>query len=243
MLQSFCQGTLFGEQFGPQVPLLAFHGWGRSHEDFRDSLRQVGGLAIDLPGFGASPAPAQAWGAAQFANAVAPLLDSFDEPPILVGHSLGGRVALQLALMRPQAVRHVIFIATPLLRLTGKKRRGPLKFRVAKRLHGFGIVGDTTMEHYRNRYGSRDYRNATGVMRESLVRLVNESYESVLADLNVGSTLLWARDDTETPIEIAEKSLPLLTNAELQVLDSGGHMLPTSQPDVVAEVIRKVRSK
>nr|MBA3654062.1 hypothetical protein [Actinomycetota bacterium] len=72
MLQAFAGGRLFGEQFGTGSPwAVALHGWGRTHTDFAAVLRGLDAVAFDLPGFGATPPPAIAWGSPDYAEAVA----------------------------------------------------------------------------------------------------------------------------------------------------------------------------
>ena len=76
MLKSFAEGTVFGERFGDgPVQVLALHGWGRDRRDFDEVLRGLDAVAVDLPGFGASPAPGEAIGTAGYARLIAPVLD------------------------------------------------------------------------------------------------------------------------------------------------------------------------
>lgn len=64
-------------------------------------------LAPDLPGHGAA-AWAPAYSFARHAEAVLPLLEGFDGPVPVVGHSMGGVVALELALLAPDRVSRVV---------------------------------------------------------------------------------------------------------------------------------------
>ena len=58
MLKTFAGGRLFGECYGQGTAwVLAFHGWMRSHRDFDEVLEGIEAIAVDLPGFGAAPAP------------------------------------------------------------------------------------------------------------------------------------------------------------------------------------------
>jgi pimeloyl-ACP methyl ester carboxylesterase len=98
----------------PATVLL--HGWGDTKEIWRPALTALvsrGGraLAPDLPGHGESPL-AGAARMAHLAERVATLaaargLRTFD----LVGHSMGGNVALELALARPELVRRLVLVA------------------------------------------------------------------------------------------------------------------------------------
>ncbi len=74
---------------------------------------------------------------------------------------------------------------------------------MARALHRARLVGDGRMERARQRYGSADYRAAQGVMRDVLVRLVNERYDDALAALRCPVELVWGDDDAEAPVETA----------------------------------------
>src|SRR5436309_7264659 len=105
MLTAFDDGRLFGATTGDGHPwVLALHGWRRTHRDFDRVLAGIDAIALDLPGFGASPEPPDAWGSAAFADAITPVLDTFDTAPVVLGHSFGGRVAVQLAAAYPDRV-------------------------------------------------------------------------------------------------------------------------------------------
>jgi pimeloyl-ACP methyl ester carboxylesterase len=92
------------------------------------------------------------------------------------------------------------------------------------------------MDRYRERYGSTDYRQATGVMREVFVQVVNESYEAELARLRCPTLLLWGRNDTAAPLGQAEQGAAICSTATLRVIE-GGHDLHLSQPDVFVDAI------
>src|SRR3954468_21028806 len=78
MLTAYDNGRLFGERAGTASPwILALHGWQRTHRDFARVLESLDALAVDLPGFGASPPPPEAWGGADYAAALLPILDTF----------------------------------------------------------------------------------------------------------------------------------------------------------------------
>src|SRR5438067_3542048 len=99
MLKAFDDGRLFGAAFGSGPPwVLALHGWRRTQRDWNDVLVGLDAIALDLPGFGATPLPDRPWGSPEYAAAVTPVLErEFDGPAVVIGHSFGGRVATHLA--------------------------------------------------------------------------------------------------------------------------------------------------
>jgi pimeloyl-ACP methyl ester carboxylesterase len=67
-------------------------------------------------------------------------------------------------------------------------------------------------------------------MREVLVRAVNESYDELLARLDLPVVLLWGEDDREVPVAVAELAASQLPKAELLVVAGAGHHLPRTHP-------------
>lgn len=238
-LRSFLDGALFGEVYGDDDPkVLALHGWGRRGSDFSAALDGLSGVALDLPGFGASPVPEAVIGADSYADIVAQVLDSFDRPPVLVGHSFGGRVAVCLAAKHPDRVGQLILTGVPLIRLeTG--RRPPVGYRMIRRLHQMGVFSDERMERIKKSRGSSDYRAANGVMRDILVKVVNESYEGQLSRLESPVLLLWGSKDTDVPVSVAESASALIPDSEIQVLEGVGHLVPTQAPEALNRAIAR----
>ncbi|HEX6287342.1 MAG TPA: alpha/beta hydrolase [Acidimicrobiia bacterium] len=236
-LRSFADGALFAEVYGSGPPtVLALHGWGRRGSDFAKSLEGLSGIAPDLPGFGASPVPREPIGADAYADIVVEILDSFDRPPVLVGHSFGGRVAVCLAAKHPGRVGDLVLTGVPLIRLeTG--RRPPAVYRLVRWLNSIGLVSDERIEREKKRRGSADYRAADGVMRDILVKVVNESYEGQLGRIDKRVHLLWGADDTEVPVSVAEAASALLSNSKLEVLPGVGHFVPLQAPGELRHAI------
>lgn len=233
-LKSLAGGRLFGSTFGGEPSrVLALHGWGRSHRDFSAVLEGLDAVAVDLPGFGASPPPERAVGAHGYAELVAPVLSRFDRPPVVVGHSFGGRIAVALEADAPGSFAGMVLTGVPLVRRASSSRI-PLGYRVIKAANRIGIVSDERLERERRSRGSADYRSATGVMRDVLVTVVNESYESELSTIDLPVRLLWGKNDTEVPVEVAERAMEILgKRSSLAIVEHGGHLLPVTDPDRV----------
>lgn len=109
------------EEWGSGAPVLALHGLGLESSSFTGLAQGVNALgmrmlAVDLPGFGKTPAPQHPLTAAALAAPVIELARTLETPPIVMGMSLGARVALECALLAPEAFRGVVMMAAPLPR-------------------------------------------------------------------------------------------------------------------------------
>ncbi len=244
MLRAYGDGNLFGEPYGEgPVRVVWLHGWGRRGQDFAAAASElaesgVASVALDLPGFGSSPLPGAAGGARLYAQLLAPALSQLAEQPlVLVGHSFGGRIAVVLGADHPELVRALVLTGSPLLRRQGASR-SPWRYRSVRWLHAHGVVSERQMEAARQRYGSADYRNASGLLRDVLVASVNESYEDELARLRVPVTMVWGEGDVDVPVDVATRVGAMLKDPPtLRVLKGIGHLVPVEAPaDLVASV-------
>ncbi len=242
-LTSYQRGTVFASRHGSgEVPrVLALHGWGRDRTDFDAVLAGWDAVALDLPGFGVSPPPPEAWTPGDYAErAVAPVLGELPEPVIVVGHSFGGRVAVHLAAgAAADRVAGLVLVGVPLLRLAAPGKPS-LRYRLLRAAHRAGLFSDERMEAARRRHGSRDYRTASPLMRQVLVRAVNETYEEQLGRLAWPTELLWGEDDAEVPVAVAAAAAAAAPPARLTIVPGAGHLLPVTHPAEVRAAVERV---
>ncbi|MGH3732362.1 MAG: alpha/beta fold hydrolase [Acidimicrobiales bacterium] len=247
MLRSFDDSRIFGESYGTgPTRVVWLHGWARDSGDFSTAARSlaergIASVALDLPGFGASPTPELAGGARHYAELILPALrDLGGGRLVLVGHSLGGRIAVVVASQHPELFDGLVVTGAPLVRLR-PPARSPLGYRVLRSLARRHLVSGSRLEAARQKYGSRDYRNAQGIIRDVLVATVRETYESELSALDVPITFLWGESDLEAPVEVATRSAAMVKRStKVQVLEGVGHFVPFEATDVLVDVTEEL---
>ena len=228
MLTTLLDGRAFGEKHGKgAATVVALHGWARNRSDWGSTLDGLDALALDQPGFGATPAPDEAWGSKDYAVWLAEILEGLDRP-VLVGHSFGGRVAVQLAAARPELVRGVGLTG---LRIFRPKAGGKpkLAYRVGRWAYSKKLIPESKMDELREKYGSADYRNAKGVMRQVLVKAVNDDYTEQLTEIaktDLPVRLVWGENDTAAPVWMPGEAMEILgDNATLEIVPGSAHLL------------------
>lgn len=99
---------------GSSAPLICLHGWGDSGETYQFVIDHLAAqrscIAPDMRGFGRSQWPQDGYWFADYLADLDALLEQLSpgEPVDLVGHSMGGNIALLYAGIRPERVRRLI---------------------------------------------------------------------------------------------------------------------------------------
>lgn len=101
---------------------ILIHGWSSSHYAMSPLLPALNQryhcLAVDLPGYGQSPALPQPVSITAYADLIAGLIQSItNKPVVLIGHSMGGMISLTVALRHPQLVERLVLLSPT---ITGK---------------------------------------------------------------------------------------------------------------------------
>lgn len=208
-------------QYGEGKDIVLLHGWGQNIEMMRpigDNLCDRFRITIfDLPGFGESPEPPSAWTLDDYMIMLEDAIEKLKiKKPIVMGHSFGGRIAILYA-SRNQTEKLVLFGA-PCIR----ENKVSLKEKILKslkKLPGMNKLGEYMKKHI----GSDDYRNASPIMRETLVNTVNEDLSEYAKRIKAPTLLIWGTNDQAAPIEDAKKLEKLLLDGALIELPGCTH--------------------
>ena len=123
------RGAISTLSAGEGDPVICVHGLGGTKASFLTTVAALADhhrvIALDLPGFGDSDKPlVAAYDAPYFAECVVGLLDELEiERAHLVGNSMGGRVAIETALLFPERVRKLALLSPALAWLRGRQWR------------------------------------------------------------------------------------------------------------------------
>ncbi len=211
------------------VPLLLLHGWGHDHR----ALQPLGELLancrpvhlLDLPGFGNSPAPEKNWGARDYAEELLAYLKQQQIKKCdLFGHSFGGKVSATFASLYPEKVRKVVLCNASGMKKR-KSSRGLLIKTLAKATKGVDrtLKTDLFKTKFIPRYASADYRRSSGIMRQVLVKAVNEEICDLAPAIKADTLLIWGEADKETPLDQGKEYHRLIPHSKLLCLEGKGH--------------------
>jgi 3-oxoadipate enol-lactonase len=214
-----------------------------------DSARSI---VWDLPGYGGKPLH----GSLTFPGLAAALSADLDAqgatPAVVLGHSIGGMLALEFAVTFPQHVRALILSATtPAFgSRDGSFQRVFLKARLAP-LDAGRTMAELAREAAPRLVGSGAAPEAaptaaglTAELPESTFRaglscLVTFDRRADLASIGVPTLLIAGEEDTNAPLKTMTRMAEAIPGARLEVLSGIGHLAPLECPDRFADVVRR----
>lgn len=223
------------EQKGSGDLIVLLHGWGSNIKLFSNLIdllsKKYTVVAMDMPGFGESQEPPSAWCVDDYVDFVIKFLADYDAKQVmLLGHSFGGRVIIKLNSRKdlPFTVSKVILVdsAGILPPKSNKKSWRTRKYKMGKAFLSTKIMrklAPDALEKLRVKYGSADYVAASPLMRQVLVKVVNEDLEPLLPNIKCPTLLIWGVNDTATPLSDGEKMEKLIPDAGLVKLENAGH--------------------
>jgi 3-oxoadipate enol-lactonase len=241
---------------GMGPPLLLVHGFGGAAWNFSELAPLLPGRRLiipDLPGHGASsPLPAPTL--TGFADVLAELLDG---PVDVLGHSLGGVVALRLAERHPALVRRLVLAAAAgissstrwaevTIALTGIIQPGRIAGRRvglvarSRRLRklvfgGFEVANPDLLSERAVHGFLRGPAMHTDALGAGLA-LVADDPRQDLDRVRCPVLVLWGARDMQVPLEDGFEYARRL-GAPLRVIADCGHLLIGERPDVCARAV------
>lgn len=215
--------------------VLLLHGWGADITLFNNVINYLSPhfrvIAPDLPGFGNSDEPKTPWDVDDYVNFTVSFCKKMDiESCYIIAHSFGGRITIKLMSQNelPLNVEKIVLTGSAGIRpkQSTKSRLKTKCYKIGKRILStapFRKVMPDALENLRKKNGSADYNAASPVMRQCLVKVVNEDLTELIQNINVPTLLIWGEKDDATPLSDGRLMERLIPDAGLVVFESCGH--------------------
>ena len=228
--------------------VLLLHGWASSLQPYRALMEQLSAkyrvIAVDFPGMGGSEEPKEPWDVDGFADFTVAFLEQFDVQKIsLVGHSYGGRVIIKLAnRVLPFAIDKIVLIDSAGIKPPASKKKSSRQrvYKMGKwflSLKPVAKLFPTALEKLRVKFGSADYAAASPMMRQCLVKAVNEDLTHLLPGIKAPTLLVWGDRDTATPLRDGQQMEKAIPGAGLAVIPGTGHFSFVENPYLFGRIM------
>jgi pimeloyl-ACP methyl ester carboxylesterase/CRP-like cAMP-binding protein len=255
------------EEIGPAHGPIAIliHGWSSSWFTWKPILPSLSKryrcIAIDLPGFGKSPAPVEKPTIAGYAELVGQIIDQFSEHAnnrgvLVMGHSMGGQIATTLALRYPVLVEKLVLLNPALsgrlstrVNLTMKPHVMAERYRPLEWL--LYVAAKTPLDYTdhllkptnfaeRAQISAQDYakiredarRRGQGRMRAICFTAMQDGdLRGRLGNVEPPTLVLWGAEDNIVPLRDAGAVDAEWPKADLRIIPNAGHWPQFEQTD------------
>jgi pimeloyl-ACP methyl ester carboxylesterase/CRP-like cAMP-binding protein len=245
-----------------QVALL-IHGWSSSWYAMSPLIgllsQRFRAIAVDLPGYGASPPLPERVTISAYADILANFIERVtDGPAVLVGHSMGGMTSLTMALRYPELVDRMVLIDPT---ISGRLSQSiNLLVSPITMMERFGLGSLLVSTFERAIVGLTDrimrpvsYAERSGIEKEEHARLQADvrrpgqgkvraecffamrenDLQGKLGQIEVPALVLWGAEDNTVPLRDAGIVADEWPTADLRIIPKAGHWPHFEAPDTV----------
>ncbi len=230
--------------------VVILQGWGTEMSLYDSMAASIASdyrvIQFDFPGFGGSDEPREAWSVDDYADFFLQLMVSLKiNRATLIGHSYGGRVIIKLASrnLTDFNIERIVLVDSAGI-LPVKTPAQLKKIRRYKRLKKFYAnpliykLFHKQIDAWRNKQGSVDYRNASPMMKQCMVKAVNEDLTELLPMIKQETLLIWGENDTATPVSDGKLMEERIPNAGLAVIQNAGHFCFLEQRGIFDRIMK-----
>jgi 3-oxoadipate enol-lactonase len=243
---------LYYEISGQGQPVLLIHGLGSSTRDWEYQTTAFSALyrvaALDVRGHGQSDKPPGPYSIPLFTSDTAELIRSLDLGSAhIVGISMGGMIAFQLAIDTPDLVQSLVIVNSgpELIVRSLRDRLNVLQRSLLVRIFGMRKIGEflssrlfpkPEQEPLREMFIERWAENDRRAYSESFRGIIGWSISDLLNTI-MCPTLVVASDEDYTPVSLKEAYVERLPRGELVVIEDARHAVTAERPEDFNKVV------
>ncbi len=242
--------TLHVEDSGRGRPAFLFlHYWGGSARTWRPVIDRLAStyrcVAYDQRGWGRSGAPAEGFGIKELSDDAIAVVGALGlEGYVLVGHSMGGKVAQALAARHPPGLRGLALVApapaAPVGPLPDEARTGLLSAYADRESVLATVDGVLTHTRLSDPLREQVVGDSLGGTPAATVAwptaTISEDVSADLGDIDVPVLVIGAEHDVVEPVDLLEAHVAAaIPGARLGVIADSGHLIPLEQPGRLAD--------
>jgi epoxide hydrolase 4 len=259
--------STFYREWGEGPPVVMLHGYPETSRCWEAVATRLNGyrvIAPDIPGCGRTGRP-PSYDTRTLAGTVAAFMEAVDAPRgAVVGHDLGGAIALALALYRPEAVERLCLVNSPygeldlrhgwhmllfnipvLPELMFQMTRGrEVDFMLGRAAAKKDAFDSEALTEYREAYRSLERQRSAFQYYRTITRstirrrFARARPAGPRRTIDAPFMVIWGALDPALPVALADGIGRRNPNARIEKIPDAGHFVPEESPDEVASLLR-----
>lgn len=224
--------------------IFILHGWTYSLDRWKkleELLKKAGIEPVFLKIPGLTAPIGGPWGIYDYVKWLSNALQA-ENKIILLGHSNGGRIAVNFAIANPEKIKHLILIDSAGIHSNQLSARLKIKRKVFKLVATVGkkfIKSALAKKILYCLAGESDYYNADEVMKQTMVNLLDSDKLLDLKKISVPATIIWGTKDRITPYADAEIFHREIKDSKIYPIEARHAPFDTNSEDV-ARIIEDI---
>lgn len=241
--------------------VLLIHGLNGSTDDWKNVIPELAKdfhvVAFDLPGFGKSDKGSQVYSPTRYARLAHFLADHYfqDKAYHVVGHSMGGAIALRFAAQRPLRFQRLVLVdAAGILH-----PQVIAKFQAGSMIEGVSGVRQTRgfVERWSGKILEqaerlpispfeivdtalgRDHVLQGGPVKIAALELAGEDFSNAISSVTEPTLVIWGDHDMVAPLRTGKVLAANMPHARLEIVAVSGHDPMLEQPDQLNALLTK----
>ncbi|MFJ8237483.1 alpha/beta fold hydrolase [Ureibacillus sp. NPDC094379] len=236
-------------------PIFLIHGFASSTYTFRRIIpllqKQYSVIAVDLPGFGKSEKSLSfIYSFQNYAKLMLECIHQFGYSNThIVAHSMGGQIALNMALIAPEKINKLVLLCSSGYLKPSKKlliltsylpyfdkfvhyyiKRKDVKYHLRNVFFDHTLINEELIQEFGKPLNEEAFYKA-------LIRLLRHREGDLLPhqlqDIHVPTLLIWGEEDRVVPVEIGQRLVNDLPDAQLITYEKTGHLITEERPEHV----------
>lgn len=210
-------------------------------------------VSLDLPGFGVSDKPLMEYTPEKFAEILIDFINKIginDGKTSIVGHSLGGYIAVKIAIKNKHLIEKLVLIdssgmleaPTPLLEKYFEAAMNPSENLVKKVFKEMAVdptkISSKVVKIFISRINLPNSKHAFKSTFENSTSTKIELSKLKLID-DIPTLILWGEKDSAIPLDHSQKFKDVLKNSQISIISNTGHSPFVEKPDLVYKMLRQ----
>lgn len=218
--------------------LVILHGWGCSLNEWVSIAQKIKGYKItllDLPGFGFSEEPRKSMDIFEYTKVFSKFLNKVNiNKCVIIGHSFGGRIGTIFASNNSNITEKLILVDAGGIEIKSIKTK--ILILLSKLLKPFKIFFPKKI---RKTLGSSDYKNASKILRESFVKIINQDLRYLFPDIKIPVVVIWGSNDRILPVWYVKIYHSLIDNVNIRIVWEASHFPHISKPEEFIKILKE----